>query len=72
MCTDNLVFLADNGGDLHVVCGGAEIIEPFIGENIESDDMNLGVTVLAGLGGGHFADSAGTALDDDETPLLQL
>lgn len=33
--------------------------------------MNLGVAVLARLGGGHFDDFAGTALDDDETILPQ-
>ena len=33
--------------------------------------MDFGVTVLPGLGGGHFDDLAGTVLDDDETVLPQ-
>lgn len=33
--------------------------------------MDLGVTVLAGLGGGHLHDLAGTALQHDETVLTQ-
>lgn len=33
--------------------------------------MNLGVTVLASFGGGHFNDLAWSALDDDETVLSE-
>lgn len=33
--------------------------------------MDLGVTVLARLGGGHLDDLARTVLDDDETVLPQ-
>ena len=33
--------------------------------------MDLGVTVLAGLGGGHFNDLARTALQDNVTVLAQ-
>ena len=41
------------------------------GEDVDGDQVHLGVTVLAGLGGGHFDDLAGTVLDDDETVLPQ-
>lgn len=51
--------------------GGAKIFELFAGKDVDSDQMNLGVAVLARLGGGHFDDFAGTALDDDETILPQ-
>ena len=33
--------------------------------------MDLGVAVLAGLGGGHVDNLAGAVLDDDETVLSQ-
>ena len=32
---------------------------------VNGDKVNLGVTVLSGLGGGHVDDLAGPALDDD-------
>lgn len=51
--------------------GRAEIFELFAGKDINGDEMDLGVTVLAGLGSGHFDDLAGTTLDDDETVLSQ-
>jgi len=41
------------------------------GEDVNGDKVDLGVTVLASLGGGHFDDLAGTALDDDVTVLPQ-
>lgn len=51
--------------------GGAKIFELFAGEDIDGDEMNLGVTMLASLGGGHLDDFARAALDDDETVLPQ-
>ena len=71
MRTDQLVFLALNVRDVHVVGGGAEIFEFLAGEDVDGDEMDLGVTVLAGLGGGHVDDLAGTALDDDKSVLSQ-
>ena len=41
------------------------------GEDVDGDKVDLGVTVLAGLGGGHVDDLAGAALDDDVTVLTQ-
>lgn len=40
-------------------------------EDVGSDQVNLGVTVLAGLGGRHVDDLAWVALDDDEAVLPQ-
>lgn len=40
-------------------------------ENVNGDHMDLGVTVLASLGGGHFDDLAWAALDDDVAVLPQ-
>lgn len=50
---------------------GAQIFELFAGENVESSEMNLGVTMLAGFGGGHIDDFAGAVLNDDVTVLPQ-
>ena len=51
--------------------GWREIFELLASEDIESSDVDLGVTVLAGLRGGHIDNLAGAALDDDETVLSQ-
>ena len=44
--------------------GGAKIFELLAGKDIDGDEVNLGVTVLAGLGGAHFDNLARAALDD--------
>ena len=66
-CTYELVFLAVDIGNIHIVGGGAEIFELLAGENINGNEMDLGVTVFAGLGGTHFNNLAGTTLDNDES-----
>ena len=43
----------------------------FLTENVEGDHVDLGVSVLSGLGGGHVDDLAGVALDHDELVLAQ-
>lgn len=58
-------------GDVHVVGGGAKILKLLAGEDVDSDEMDLSVTVLSGLGGGHVNDLAGAALDNDVTVLAQ-
>jgi hypothetical protein len=65
------VLLAADVGDVHVVSGGAELFKLLGGEDVDGDQVDLGVTVLAGLGGGHFDDLARAVLDDDETVLPQ-
>ena len=47
---------------LHVVCGWTDIFEFLAGENVKRNHVDFGVTVLAGLGGGHLDNLAGTAL----------
>lgn len=42
------------------------------GEDIGTGDVGLGVTVLAGLGGGDLDDLAGEALEEDNHALLDL
>jgi hypothetical protein len=50
---------------------GGEILELLAGEDVDGDKMDLGVTVLAGLGGGHVDNLARAALDNDVTVLPQ-
>lgn len=66
-----LVLTTSDVGDVHVVGGGREIFVLLASEDIGGDKMDLGVTVLAGLGGGHVDDLAGAALDHDEPVLTQ-
>jgi hypothetical protein len=68
---EKLVLLTANVGDVHVVGGGAEIFKLLGGEDVDGNQMDLGVTVLAGLRGGHLDNFARTVLDDDETILPQ-
>jgi hypothetical protein len=51
--------------------GRAEIFELLAGEDVDGDKMDLGVTVLASLGGGHFDDLTGTVLDHNEAVLAE-
>lgn len=51
--------------------GRAKIFELLASEDVESNQVDLGVTVLASLGGRHIDDLAGTTLDDYETVLSQ-
>lgn len=51
--------------------GGAKIFEFLASEDIDSNKMNLGMTVLAGLGRAHFDDLARAAFDDDESVLAE-
>jgi len=68
---EELVLATGDVGNVHVVGGGAEIFELLAGEDVDGDQMDLGVAVLSGLGGGHLDDLAGAVLDADETVLPQ-
>lgn len=74
MCIDltvayKLVFFSGNIGDIHVVGGWRQVFELLAGEDIDGDDVNLGVAVLASLGSAHFHNLAGSLVDDHETVL---
>ena len=69
--THKLVFTAGDVGNVHVMGGRAKIFEFLAGEDIDGNKMNLCVTVLASLGGGHFDDLARTILDNHEAVLSQ-
>lgn len=58
-------------GDVHVVSRGRQILVLLGGEDVDGDKVDLGVAVLASLGGRHIDNLAGAALDDDETVLAQ-
>lgn len=49
----------------------AQVLKLLASENIDGDEMDLSVTVLAGLRGGHVHDLARAALDHDVTVLAQ-
>jgi len=68
---NKLVFSAVDIGDIHVVGGGADIFHFLAGEDVDGDQVDLGVTVLAGLGGAHVDDLARPAFDDDVAVLPQ-
>ena len=51
--------------------GRRDIFEFLAVEDVDSDEMDLGVTVFARLGGGHFDDFAGAAFDDDVAVLAE-
>jgi hypothetical protein len=69
--TYQLELAAGNVGDIHVVGGRAEIFVLLAGEDVEGDQMDLGVAVLASLGGRHINNLAGAVLDDDEAVLAE-
>ena len=52
----HLKILAWNVRHIHVVSGRTNIFVLLVCENIESDHVNLGMTVLASLWGRHFDD----------------
>jgi len=68
---EELVFLATDIGHIHVVGGWAKFFELLASEDVNGHEMDLGVAVLAGLGGGHVDDLAGAVLDADEAVLPQ-
>lgn len=66
-----LVFLALDVGDVHVVGRGAKIFKLLASEDVNCHEMDLRVTVLAGLGSAHFNDLAGALLDNDKSVLAE-
>jgi hypothetical protein len=62
---DQLVFITANVGNIHVMSRGGNIFQLLSGENVNGDKVNLSMTVLASLGGGHFDDFARASLNYD-------
>lgn len=53
---DELVLLTLDVGDVHVVGRGRNVLELLAGEDVDGNKVDLGVTVLTGLGGRHVDD----------------
>jgi hypothetical protein len=71
MRTYELELLAADVGDVHVVGGRAQLLELLASEEVDGNQVDLCVSVLAGLGGGHVDDLARAVLDADEAVLPQ-
>lgn len=69
--TYELELAARDVGDVHVVGRGGKVFELLAGEDVDGNHVDLGVTVLASLGGGHVDDLARAALNDNVTVLPQ-
>lgn len=64
-----LELAAGDVRDVHVVGGRGQLLELLAGEDVDGDQVDLGVTVLAGLGGGHVDNLARAVLDVDVAVL---
>ena len=51
--------------------GGGQIFQLLAGEDVDGSQVDLGVTVLASLGGGHVDNLAWATFDDNMTVLSQ-
>lgn len=51
--------------------GGAQLFQLLAGEDVDGNEMNLGVAVLASLGGGHVNNLARAVLDHNESVLAK-
>lgn len=69
--TYELVLSALDDGDVHVVGRGAQVLKLLAGEDVGGDQMDLGVAVLASLGGRHVDNLARAVLDHDVAVLAQ-
>ncbi len=65
------IFGTVDVGDIHVVSGRRNIFQLLASEDVNGDHVDLGVTVLASLGGRHIDNLTGTTLDDNVTVLSQ-
>lgn len=66
-----LVVLSGDVWHLHVVGRWRQILQLLAGENVNGNQVHLGVAVLTGLGGGHVDNLTRSALDDNVTVLSQ-
>lgn len=59
-------------GHVHVVSGGTDIFILLAAEQVNTNQVNLGVAVFASLGRGHLHDLAGTALEEEKSVMELL
>jgi hypothetical protein len=69
--TYKLEFLAGNVGNIHIMGRWTKIFELLASKDVNGNEMNFGVAMLAGFRGGHFDNLAGAVLDTDVTVLPQ-
>lgn len=69
--TYELVLLTADIWNIHVVGGWTQLLELLAGEDIDGNQVDLCVSVLSGLGGGHIDDLTWAVLNADETVLSQ-
>jgi hypothetical protein len=65
------VLLARNVRNVHVVSRWGKILQLLAGEDVFSNEMNLGVSMLSSLRGRHVDDLARTLLDENVSTLPQ-
>mmetsp|Transcript_26600 Transcript_26600/g.79044 ORF Transcript_26600/g.79044 Transcript_26600/m.79044 type:complete len:201 (+) Transcript_26600:2468-3070(+) len=63
------VLSPEHVGDIAVVGGRGQVLVLLAREDVNADEVALGVAVLAGLGGGHIRDLARLAVDDNVSVL---
>jgi len=68
---DELELGAMDVGYVHVMGRGRQIFELLVGEDVNANEVDLGVAVFTRLGRGHIDDLAGAALDNNEAILPQ-
>lgn len=66
-----LVLRSGDVRDLHVVGRWRQVLQLLTSENVNGDQVDLGVTVLTGLRGRHVNNLTRSALDDNVTVLSQ-
>lgn len=66
-----LKFTAADVRDIHVVGRRAKVFKLLASKDVDGDEVDLGVTVLARLGSGHFDNLARAVFDYDEAVLPQ-
>merc|ERR1719273_2698454 len=66
-----LIILTRNIGHIHVMGRWTNVLILSVSEDIQGDQVDLGVAVLAGLGGGHLHNLAGTTLDHDKSTFTE-
>ena len=69
--THKLHFTAGDIRNVHVVSGRAQLFQLLASEDIQCNQMDLGVTMLSGLGSRHIDNLAGATLDHNMTVLAE-
>lgn len=69
--TYELILLAAYVRNVHIVGRRGQVFQLLARENVNGDQVDLGMAVLASFGGAHVDNLARAVLDDDETVLAQ-